>query len=138
MTSPEHIWPDWMKSTHGDELYYAFGWPIKDFIENNNGKIDGQYKQEKRTSLKVMYMIKNFTNIQGFYRNWEKFTDTYRRGVLVNSDFDPRNITTIVTDMETDECRALLPYLPEYLPLIEIDGKYTNLSENTESTSKTK
>uniref|UniRef100_A0A0N4ZWL3 acetylcholinesterase n=1 Tax=Parastrongyloides trichosuri TaxID=131310 RepID=A0A0N4ZWL3_PARTI len=106
MTSPEHIWPDWMKSTHGDELYYAFGWPIKDFIEIKN-KANGnettasnyscitdstnrttehskhcKYKMEKKSSYKMMDIIRNFTNIQGFYRNWEKFTDHF---VLFNN-----------------------------------------------------
>uniref|UniRef100_A0A0N4ZWN4 Transposase n=1 Tax=Parastrongyloides trichosuri TaxID=131310 RepID=A0A0N4ZWN4_PARTI len=48
--------------------------------------------------------------------------------VLLNSDFDPRNITTIVTDMETDECRALLPYLPKYFSYTSGSEQYTPLS----------
>uniref|UniRef100_A0A0N5A4D2 Acetylcholinesterase n=1 Tax=Parastrongyloides trichosuri TaxID=131310 RepID=A0A0N5A4D2_PARTI len=111
-SSSTNKWPTWMKSTHGDELDYAFGLPFR-YPDEYNTK--GNLEEEKMLSEKIMNMIKKFTQKKGFYSTWDKFTDSYRRGTIINRNFDPENIFAIVYDIEPQECRELMPFLPKYL-----------------------
>uniref|UniRef100_A0A0N4Z2X4 Acetylcholinesterase n=1 Tax=Parastrongyloides trichosuri TaxID=131310 RepID=A0A0N4Z2X4_PARTI len=101
--------PEWMASTHGDELYYAFGVPLRKKVLNKRRNL------EMELSTKMMDMIKNFTELNNFYPKWEKFTDSYRRGFSIDLQFDPVNDPVIIDDMETDECKELLPLLHKHL-----------------------
>uniref|UniRef100_A0A0N5A6T1 COesterase domain-containing protein n=1 Tax=Parastrongyloides trichosuri TaxID=131310 RepID=A0A0N5A6T1_PARTI len=111
-SSSGNNWPKWMVSTHGDELDYVFGLPFRYPEEYNK---TGHLEQEKKLSEKIINMIKKFTEEKGFYSTWDKFTDTYRKGVSINVDFDPEKKLPILDDMESENCRALLPYLLKYL-----------------------
>uniref|UniRef100_A0A0N4ZVX0 Acetylcholinesterase n=1 Tax=Parastrongyloides trichosuri TaxID=131310 RepID=A0A0N4ZVX0_PARTI len=113
MSSYDNHWPDWMVSTHGDELPYAFGLPFRrpDLYNNNETIIN----EEKALSLKIMKMIKKFTEKSGFYENWPQFDDVKRKGILIDRDFKPDKNVTIINDMETFKCKRLLPLLPKHL-----------------------
>uniref|UniRef100_A0A0N5A4D3 COesterase domain-containing protein n=1 Tax=Parastrongyloides trichosuri TaxID=131310 RepID=A0A0N5A4D3_PARTI len=109
-SSSYNKWPQWMVSTHGDELDYAFGLPFR-YSANYTKNLE----QEKILSENVMNMIKNFTVSEGSSLGWMDFVDKSRKGISINADFYQDRKISLIDDMETDKCRKILQYLPKYL-----------------------
>uniref|UniRef100_A0A0N4Z6A0 acetylcholinesterase n=1 Tax=Parastrongyloides trichosuri TaxID=131310 RepID=A0A0N4Z6A0_PARTI len=110
VSSAKNKWPRWMVSTHGDELDYAFGLPFRypsDYGDN--------VTNEQEFSKNVMEMIKNFTDSSTPSLEWEKFIDTDREGTFIGPDFYNSRKLSLVEDMETNECRTVMPHLPMFL-----------------------
>uniref|UniRef100_A0A0N4ZLT6 COesterase domain-containing protein n=1 Tax=Parastrongyloides trichosuri TaxID=131310 RepID=A0A0N4ZLT6_PARTI len=113
-SSSNNNWPQWMVSTHGDELDYAFGLPFR-----YPGNYTQRLEQEKMLSENVMNMIKNFTVLEGSSLGWMDFVDKSRKGISINADFYQDRRISLIDDMETSECRKILKYLPKYFSLYE-------------------